>query len=310
MARRKPGNGQFETRITKPRLGDAARSAGLLLGSHLSIAGGMHNALTEAQRLNFAAVQVFVKNQRQWAAPPVKPESVAEWRAVRETTGLKAVVAHATYLINLAAPDEVIWEKSVAAFGDELARCDAYDISYLVVHPGAACGQPLAQATQRVAAALDRIFAERPKLRAMPLLEMTAGQGSCLGRRFAEQRMVLDATRHAAHVGVCIDTCHVFAAGYDIRTPTGYAEMLREATDTVGLERIKCWHLNDSKGDLGSCIDRHEHIGKGRIGIGGFRNVIRDERFRRIPMILETPKDETGRMDRDNLRRLEKLLSD
>ncbi|MBI3758993.1 MAG: deoxyribonuclease IV, partial [Deltaproteobacteria bacterium] len=171
-----------------------------------------------------------------------------------------------------------------------------------------ACGQSLPEAVRRIAIALDTIFTAQPAIKAMPLLEMTAGQGSCLGCKWDQMAAILGAVKHPERLGICVDTCHVFAAGYDIRTSQGYQEMLREAQSAVGLSRIKCWHLNDSKADLGSRVDRHEHIGKGKIGLDGFRHVLHDERFRGLPMILETPKDETGRFDRDNLRRLEQLL--
>lgn len=292
----------------KAPIGEHARSAGRLLGSHLSVAGGMHFAIESAVRLGFGAVQVFVKNQRQWAAPPIRPEAVADWNAAREKAALGSVVAHATYLINLAAPRDDLYEKSVNAFAVELLRCDTYGIPYLVVHPGAALGQPLPEALRRVALALDLIFANCPGLRATPLLEMTAGQGSTLGRKFEELGGILSESKNADRIGVCIDTCHIFAAGYDIRTPRGYQEMIRAAEGAVGLSRVKCWHLNDSKGDLGSRIDRHEHIGQGKIGLTGFQNVMQDERFRGLPMILETPKDDSGDWDRDNLKRLEQLL--
>lgn len=289
-----------------------ARAAALChrFGSHLSIAGGMSNALLEARRLGFDAVQVFVKNQRQWRAAPFKHDDLERWHALAAEPGFGPIVAHATYLINLASADAALWERSRLAFAEELQRCDTLGIPYLVLHPGSAGEQPPEVATARVAEALNRVFDETPDLRAMPLLETTAGQGRTLGRTFEELAAILAAVREPQRVGVCVDTCHVFAAGYDVRTPEGYAAMVATAASTIGLGRIRCWHLNDSRGDLGSRLDRHEHIGQGRIGSAGFRNVLSDARFAGLPKILETPKgaDERGReFDTLNLRRLRRL---
>jgi deoxyribonuclease-4 len=281
-------------------------------GAHLSIAGGIQNAIVEAQRLEFDALQVFVKNQRQWRAAPLKPNDLACWHELLTASNLAPVVAHATYLINLASSDDVLYERSRAAFADELTRCQTLAIPYLVIHPGAAGPQSVGQALERVAAALNRIFREHPNLKTMPLLETTAGQGTALGRSFAELGEIIGLLDEPERVGVCIDTCHVFAAGYDIRTPAGYQEMIVEAQQTVGLERIRCWHLNDCKGECGSRVDRHAHIGHGRIGTAGFRNMLADPRFRKLPMILETPKgeNEKGRnWDRVNVQRLRTIAT-
>lgn len=270
----------------------------------------MHNAIAEALRLGMQTVQVFVKNQRQWRAAPLKPDDVAQWNALRETPGFGDVVAHATYLINLAATDDVLWKRSQAALLEELQRCDALNISDLVLHPGAAVDSAPEAACRRVAAALNRIFGDHPKLRARLLLETTAGQGTTLGRTFGELAAILSEVQEPQRIGVCIDTCHVFAAGYDIRSESGVAAMLAEAERTVGLHRVRCLHLNDSKGALGSRIDRHEHIGRGSIGAAGFRNILAVPQFVGLPMILETPKgtDDGGKeWDRVNLRRLRLL---
>jgi len=296
----------------KTKAAAPARHATLRLGAHLSLAGGMANALREAVRLKIGVLQVFVKNQRQWRAPPLKPDDLAEWQKLREKHGFDAVVAHATYLINLASPDEALHQKSRLAFAEELARCDALDIPCLVVHPGAAGEQTAGDAVRRVSAALNRVFQENPDLKAMPLLETTAGQGTTLGRNFKELGEIIRLLDEPTRVGVCIDTCHVFAAGYDIREPSDYERMIREARREVGLKRIRCWHLNDSKGECGEHLDRHAHIGHGAIGAAGFRNVLRDERFHGLPMILETPKgaNEKGReWDRVNLSRLRRIAN-
>jgi deoxyribonuclease-4 len=279
-------------------------------GSHLSVAGGIYKAIETALELRFDTVQVFVKNQRQWRAAPLRQNDLDRWFELRASPGFGPPIAHATYLINLASPDDALWEKSRRAFAEELWRCDVLDIPYLVVHPGAALDGGEEEAIARVAAALNRIIDELPSLRCMPLLEMTAGQGSCLGRTFGQLGGIVAAMAEPARVGVCIDTCHVFAAGYDFRTPAGYATMMDEAEWAVGIERIRCWHLNDSKRELGSRVDRHEHIGRGCIGDAGFASVLADGRFADVPMILETPKglDAKGRnWDRINTARLRRI---
>ncbi|TWT43908.1 Endonuclease 4 [Phycisphaerae bacterium RAS1] len=276
-------------------------------GSHLSVAGGLHLAIAEARRLTFDTVQVFVKNQRQWAAAPLRKDAIDAWHAALPADGFGPVVAHASYLINLASADDALYEKSRRALADELQRCDLLAIPYLVVHPGAAVGAPIPDAIRRVSAAINRIFDATPASRSRLLLETTAGQGSTLGRTFEELAEMIAGVRNAARVGVCIDTCHVFAAGYDIRDANAYAQMIALVERTVGLESIRCWHLNDSRGALGSRVDRHEHIGKGCIGDAGFANVLSDPRFFGLPMILETPKEQDSRgrdWDAVNLKRL------
>ncbi len=257
-------------------------------------------------------VQVFAKNQRQWAAAPFKGDDLTQWHKLLSTPGFGPPIAHATYLINLASPDEVLYAKSRRAFAEELRRCQTLAIPYLVLHPGAARGQAPERALARVAAALNRIFREYPSLRTMPLLETTAGQGTTLGRSFEELGAIIRLLDEPERVGVCIDTCHVFAAGYDLRQPARYEALIAEASRTVGLKRIRCWHLNDSRGACGSRLDRHEHIGRGHIGAAGFRNVLSDRRFCGTPMILETPKgeNEAGRdWDRINVQRLRRIAS-
>ena len=276
------------------------------LGAHLPIAGGMHKALVKALRLRCETVQVFVKNQRQWQAAAFRSDDLERWHELLRTPGFGPAVAHASYLINLATPDKTLFAKSVAAFAEELRRCGLLDIRYLVVHPGAAVGAPPEEAIRRIAVAVNRVLEATADLPTMILLETTAGQGSTLGHSFGQLGEIIRQVEEPQRVGVCVDTCHVFAAGYDIRTPAGYAEMIGSAERTIGVERIRCWHLNDSKGELSSRVDRHEHIGKGRIGSAGFRNVLSDSRFHGVPMILETPKgtNQAGRdWDRVNLAR-------
>lgn len=275
-------------------------------GAHLSIAGGLRNAIDAAKAAKMSALQVFVKNQRQWKAKPLDAETVRLWNESRDAWGDYPIVAHATYLINLASADEALAKKSAAAFADELGRCAALGIAGYVFHPGSAGEQPRAAGCERVAKQLDAIL-EQYEGDTTPLLETTAGQGATLGVSFAELVEIIAQMKHAEQVGVCVDSCHVFAAGYDIRSEAGFAALVAEAKETIGLERIRCWHLNDSQHGLGSRKDRHAHIGDGQIGVSGFRNILQCEHFRDLPVILETPKgeDEQGRdLDRVNLQRL------
>lgn len=287
-------------------------SAGPKFGSHLSIAGGVYKAIEDARRLCFDTVQIFVKNQRQWQNPPLKPDDVQRWQTLAsEIADFGPTVAHATYLINLAAADEALHEKSRLAFADELQRCDTLGVPYLVLHPGAAGEQTREAAIARVADALNRILSDLPACKTMPLLETTAGQGSTLGRSFEDLSEILAQLKQPERVALCGDTCHVFAAGYDIRSASKYDEMMSRAEKLVGAGRIRCWHLNDSRGDCGSRLDRHEHIGHGKIGRVGFENVLRDPRWSGVPMILETPKEldaEKREWDTVNLGTLRSIL--
>lgn len=297
-------------RTVKPKRGRARRphvACPNRLGAHLSMAGGFHRAIEAALDLECDTVQVFVKNQRQWRAAPLRSADLDRWHALRATPGFGPVIAHASYLINLASPDRGLYARSQATLSDELRRCDRLGIPYLVAHPGSATGSSPRAAIARVAAALNRIFGRHPTLQATLLLETTAGQGSSLGRSFDELGEIIRHVEVPERIGVCIDTCHVFAAGYDIRRQDGYHEMIAAAARTVGLERIRCWHLNDSLGECGSHVDRHAHIGQGKLGRAAFAHVLTDPRFHDTPMILETPKgqDAQGRdFDRLNLRRL------
>ncbi|MGD8452696.1 MAG: deoxyribonuclease IV [Phycisphaerae bacterium] len=279
-------------------------------GAHLSVAGGLHLAIVRAREIGFDTVQVFVKNQRQWQAPPLDPDEQARWLDALAAGDFGPPIAHASYLVNLASPNRTLLARSRAAFADELQRCDALRIPWLVVHPGSATGSSPTAALARVARTLNRIFDRLPGLHTGVLLETTAGQGTSLGRSFAELGEILAHVEQPDRVGVCLDTCHLFAAGYDLREPSAYSAMVAEADREVGLGRVRCWHLNDCKGACGSHLDRHDHIGRGQIGNRGFTNLLTDPRFAGVPMILETPKGETpaGRdFDALNLSRLRRL---
>jgi deoxyribonuclease IV len=273
------------------------------LGAHLSIAGGVENALLAAERLGCTTVQLFTKNASQWVGKPFGPDEPARFRRTLRRTKLKFATAHDSYLINVASADPVLWRKSVEAFADELLRAEALGLKYLVAHPGAHCGSGEECGLANVVRALDELHGRYPDLRVKVLLELTAGQGSCLGCRFEHLAFLLAQVREPKRLGVCLDTCHVFAAGYPFATEAEYRTTIHELDRVIGLRWLKLFHLNDSKKGLGSRVDRHEHIGRGCLGIEPFRLLLNDPRFQKTPMVLETPKeDEAGReMDPVNL---------
>jgi deoxyribonuclease-4 len=254
-------------------------------------------------------IQIFTKSNRQWRAKRLDDKEVQAFKASLAATGIGPVVAHDCYLVNLAAPRMAVWKKSVKAFQEELERAERLDIPYLVTHPGSHAGAGEAEGIRRVAEALNLLHAALPSHRVQILLETTAGQGSSLGYRFEQLAEILARVEQADRVGICLDTCHVFAAGYDIRSPEGYRKTVEDLAACLGLERMKAIHLNDSRGRLGSRVDRHEHIGEGQLGLAPFRHLLNDPRLRCLPMILETPKDDDFvRADRRNLSRLRRLF--
>ncbi len=281
------------------------------LGSHMSIAGGMDRAPLRGRQVGCDTMQVFTKSNRQWRARDLSDGEVEAFKANLKSTGIGPVVAHDCYLVNLAAPRASLWKKSVSAFREEMDRAERLGIPYLVTHPGSHAGAGEAEGIRRVAEALNVLHAALPRHGgARILLETTAGQGSSLGYRFEQLAAILDQVERAYRVGVCLDTCHVFAAGYDIRTTEGYRQTMRELDVCLGLHRLQVIHLNDSVQGLGSRVDRHAHIGEGGLGLEPFRRLLNDSAFRGIPMILETPKDDDFvKADRRNLARLRRLLN-
>ena len=282
------------------------------LGAHLSIRGGLERAVERAGTIDATALQLFVKSARQWDARPLARGESALFRRAVAASGLDgALLAHACYLINLASPDPALWRRSVAALADELARCGRLGIPYLVVHPGAHLGAGEPAGIERVARALDRLLAPRGRPRPGGpelLLEVTAGQGSCLGWRFEHLRRILERTRAEPRLGVCFDTCHAHAAGYGLERASDYRATFAAFERLVGCSRIRAFHLNDSRGARGSRVDRHAHIGEGRVGLSGFRRLLNDRRFADTPMVLETPKGEDLADDRRNLVTLRGLV--
>jgi deoxyribonuclease IV len=273
----------------------------------MSIAGGLWQALERGQALNCGAVQIFLKNQRQWASPPLTPDDVRAFAAARRRTGIRAVFAHASYLINLAAPGPDEWARAIDAFTDELERGEALGLACLVIHPGSHRGAGVEAGLARVAAALEEATGRTAGYRIRIALENTAGGGGTLGRGFAELGELIGRSVRPERLGVCIDTCHLFAAGYDIRSAPGWKAAMAECAEHVGLERILAFHLNDARAGLGSGLDRHEHIGQGALGRAAFRRLLVDPRFAGVPKVLETPKEPEPVADQRNLARLRAL---
>lgn len=255
--------------------------------------GGLVNGITGGHAIGCDVVQVFTKSPRQWAAKPLSEEDWAPFRARCSELMRGPTVAHDTYLINLAAPDPVLLEKSRRAFLEELERADTLGIAYLVTHCGAAVGDPEEDALKRLAESLDVVLDQAQGLSTRPALETTAGQGTSLCHRFEHLRAVLDTVERAELLTVCLDTCHVFAAGYGLETEAETLATLQEFDDVVGLDRLSVLHLNDSKRERGSRVDRHEHLGQGAIGEAAFRTILAHPQLRELPMIVETPEAET-----------------
>jgi deoxyribonuclease-4 len=272
----------------------------------MSISGGVEKAVVRGQEVGCEAMQIFTKNSNQWKAKPLSAIEVTAFRDACQAAGIGPVIAHSAYLINLAAPDEALYEKSIRACLDELQRCELLGIPYLVVHPGAHMGAGEEPGLQRIAAAIDRIHRETRTRQAAMALEVTAGQGTALASKFEHFAAILDQVDEPDRLGFCLDTCHLLAAGYDFRTHKAYDQMMDAWDDLVGIERIRVIHLNDSKKDLGSHLDRHEHIGQGYIGTTSFEFLLNDRRLAELPMVLETPKEDDA--DVRNLATLRRLI--
>lgn len=285
-------------------------------GAHMSVAGGLPRAVARAVVHRCDALQVFAKNANQWRGRPLPPDEVAQFRRDVASAGLVAVVSHASYLINLATADAALRAQSREAMADELDRAEALGLLGVVLHPGAYTTGRASDGIRLIADNLRDLLDARADGTTMVLLECTAGQGSSIGSRFEELAEVIGLMDGHARVGVCLDTCHLLAAGYDLTTDDGYAETFAAFGRIVGFDRLRVFHVNDSKKPLGSRVDRHEHIGKGHLGLESFRRLVNDRRFASIPMLLETPKGEgkpTGPiavdpLDEGNLNTLRALI--
>ena len=259
------------------------------LGAHTSIAGGVHNAILTGKEIGCDVVQIFSKNQMQWNGKPLSEEDVQKFREAIQETGVFPVTVHDAYLINLSATNPDTYGRSYRAFVDELKRCEQLGVPYLVMHPGSHLGAGEEAGLQRIAESIARAYRESGAQRTVVLLETTAGQGTNLGYRFEHLRQIIDITALGNRVAVCLDTCHIFAAGYDLRTPQAWEQTKSEFDRIIGLEKLRAFHLNDSKRGLGSRVDRHARIGQGEIGTKAFRILLNDPDLRNIPMILEIP---------------------
>ncbi|MFQ5877075.1 MAG: deoxyribonuclease IV [Acidobacteriota bacterium] len=278
------------------------------LGAHMSIAGGHDRALQRGAAIGCSAIQLFTKSSNQWAAKPLSDEGAARFRAERRRSGIERVVAHDSYLINLCSPDRALWRRSIEACALELERCARLGIPWLVTHPGGHMGRGEEYGVRRMAEAIDAIHERVPAKAASLALETTAGQGTVIGYRFEQIAAIIARARDGERVGVCLDTCHVFAAGYDIRTPAAYRETMRRLDGEIGLDRLCAVHVNDSKREMGSRVDRHEHIGRGSLGLDAFRSLMNDPRLVDLPLLLETPKGNDCREDVENLTTLIRLV--
>jgi deoxyribonuclease-4 len=286
------------------------------LGAHMSVAGGLPLAVDRAVVHGCAALQIFAKNANQWRGRIVPPQEVRAFRAKVKASGIRPIVSHASYLINLATTNAALRKQSLDAMGDELDRAEALGLLGVVLHPGCYTAGSEAEGLELIADSLLALLRERRRGKTMVLLEQTAGQGTALGATFEQLASIIAKMNDHARVGVCLDTCHLLAAGYDICSAEGYATTFKQFGRLVGFERLKVFHLNDSKKPLGSRVDRHEHIGQGCLGLEPFRRIVNDRRFRGLPMLLETPKTgvrsptqiQIDPLDQRNLNTLRQLI--
>ena len=279
-----------------------------LLGAHTSISGGVSKAIERAEKLGFTAIQIFTKNNNRWFSKPLEEEEINKFKTKFLSSNVKLVVSHDSYLINLCAVKPELLEKSRKAFVDELERCEILDIPYLNFHPGSHTGRGEEEGLKVVAESINIAHEKTKGFKVSSMLELTAGQGTTLGYKFEHIAKIIEMVEEKERMSVCIDTAHIFAAGYDIRTKDAYENTMSEFNDIIGLERLKCFHINDSKKELGSRVDRHEHIGKGFIGKEGFANIMNDKRVITVPKILETPKGKEQLEDLENLAVLKSLI--
>jgi deoxyribonuclease-4 len=286
-----------------------AKGKGRLFGAHVSISGGIENAPERGKSVGCNAIQVFTKNSNRWQSKPLQAKEIDAYKKNLDSAGIEYVAAHDSYLINLASPDKSARKRSLSAFIDEIERAGLLGIPDLVFHPGSHLGSGDEEGLKAVAECMNHAIEKTGDWEGVTLtVETTAGQGSNLGHRFEHIRYLMDNVENKKRVGVCVDTCHIFTAGYDLRKKPDYEKTFRELGNTIGFDHIRLFHVNDSKKDFASRVDRHEHIGKGYIGLGPFGYLVNDPRFKKIPMILETPKGKDLREDKENLGILRNLI--
>ncbi|HBA88371.1 MAG TPA: deoxyribonuclease IV [Geobacter sp.] len=281
-----------------------------LLGAHVSIAGGIHNAIDRGVSSGCSVIQVFTQNANQWRGKAVSDQDAALFREKFAASGLADVVSHDIYLINLAAAPGEVLDKSLIAFRDELERCARLGIDKIVMHPGSHNGDGEEVGIRRVCEAFDILFSQVPQFTGKVLLENTAGQGSNLGYTFDHLKAIIEGSSYPTRFGVCFDTCHAFASGYELTHRDGYQRTFEAFDDALGISRLMSFHLNDSKKGLGCKVDRHEHIGAGTLGLEPFRFILNDPHFKQIPKFIETPKGDSDEMDAVNLKLLRSLVEE
>lgn len=279
------------------------------LGAHMSISGGIHKAIDRIKKVNGTALQIFSKNQRQWKARPLDGNTIEIFKHKWREWGSYEIAIHTSYLINLAAKNKEIRKKSIYGLIDELNRASQLGIKYVVVHPGSHGGDGTDPGLKRVVNSIESAIEESGLDNVLILLETTSGQGNSLGSRFEEFAYIIKKCKYSDRLGVCIDTAHIFQAGYDIRDEMSYKRTIELIDKLIGLDKIRFFHLNDSKTELGSKVDRHEHIGQGKIGLSGFRNLLNDPLFKNHSMVLETPKGKDLKEDKRNLKVLNSLIN-
>jgi deoxyribonuclease IV len=279
-----------------------------LLGAHTSTSGGVSKAVDLAEKLGFTAMQIFTKNNNRWFQKPLEVKEIEAFKSKLKNSHIKFVVSHDSYLINLCAKDKSNLGKSRTALLDELERCELLGIPHLNFHPGSHLGAGEEEGIKLIAESLNIVHQKTKNFQVTSMLETTAGQGTAIGYRFEQLQKIIELVEQKERMTVCIDTAHVFAAGYDIKDSENFKKVLKEFDEIIGLDKLKCFHFNDSKKELGSRVDRHEHIGKGFIGLKGFSNIMNDKRLEKIPKILETPKGKEQLEDLENLKVLRSLI--
>lgn len=280
-----------------------------LLGAHTSTSGGVSKAIERAVKLGFTAIQIFTKNNNRWFSKPLEENEISKFKTLLKQSNIKYVVSHDSYLINLCAVKPDLLKKSREAFIDELTRCELLEIPYLNFHPGSHTGRGEEEGLKVIAESINIVHEKTKNFNVSSMLELTAGQGTTLGYRFEHIAKIIEMVDEKERMSACIDTAHIFAAGYDIRTKDSYEKTMSEFDKIIGLEKLKCFHINDSKKELGSRVDRHEHIGKGFIGKEGFTNIMNDKKIESVPKILETPKGKEQLEDLENLAVLKSLIN-
>lgn len=278
------------------------------LGAHMSISGGVHLAPERGRAAGCNVIQIFTQNANQWRGKMPSDSDAAVFKEKREAYGIQDVVSHDIYLINLASAPGETREKSMIAFQEEMQRCSRLGIDKIVMHPGSHLGEGEDTGLKRISNSFNALFSSTPEYTGKVLLENTAGQGTNLGYRFSHLKAIIEGSDFADRFGVCLDTCHSFAAGYDLKTDTGYQATFEEFDRLIGLQRLACFHMNDSKKGLESHVDRHEHIGQGTLGLEPFRMLLNDARFQTVLKILETPKGDNDEMDAVNLALLRGMI--